>query len=88
MPVISGIAVSIILFLPPKFVKIISEESVNSMLKEKGFFDSYWNKNALGFANDFVLQHDGKVVYDRASGLMWQQSGSDEYMSYRVARGT
>ena len=27
--------------------------------------------------NEYELQTDGKVVYDKATGLMWQQSGSD-----------
>ncbi len=28
------------------------------------------------------MQNDGRIVYDRASGLMWQQSGSDQYMKH------
>ncbi len=27
--------------------------------------------------NEYELQSDGQVVYDNATGLMWQQSGSD-----------
>ena len=55
-------------------------EAVKSMLKEKGFFDVYTNTSASGFSNDFVLESEGKVVYDSNTGLRWQQSGSKEHM--------
>jgi tetratricopeptide (TPR) repeat protein len=64
----------------------LSVESVKSMLKDKGFYDSHRNNSASGFHNDFKLQNAGKVVYDSASGLMWQQSGSDKCMEYRDAK--
>ena len=35
--------------------------------------------------NRFELQKDGKVIYDKATGLMWQQSGSEKYMIYDEA---
>ncbi len=31
--------------------------------------------------NEYELQSEGKVVYDKATGLMWQQSGSDNRIS-------
>ncbi len=62
-----------------------SRESVKAMLKAKGFYDSDWNKSASGFHNDYTLQNGGNVVYDRASGLMWQQSGSYDRMEYENA---
>lgn len=61
-------------------------DEVINMLKAKGFYDSAWNKSAEGFQNDFEIQLGGKIVYDRASGLMWQQSGSDEYLYYEKAK--
>jgi hypothetical protein len=36
--------------------------------------------------NEYELQSDGKVVYDKATGLMWQQSGSNSYMSFGAAK--
>ena len=63
----------------------LSEESATSMIKGKGFFDEGYNKNALGFVNDFVVQNDGEVVYDRASSLMWQQLGSNEPLDFAHA---
>lgn len=35
--------------------------------------------------NKFEVQKDGKVIHDKTTGLMWQQSGSEEYMPYNKA---
>lgn len=40
----------------------LSSDSVKAMLKDKGLFDSSWNKDASGFSNKFELQHNGQVV--------------------------
>ncbi len=64
----------------------LSVESVKAMLKNKGFHDKDWNTSASGFSNDYKLQNNGKVVFDRASELMWEQSGSDGYISYDEAK--
>jgi len=50
------------------------------MLKERGFFDKQWNPEGR-FANDWVDNGDGSLS-DRATGLMWQQGGSDKRMNY------
>ncbi|ODS31799.1 MAG: hypothetical protein SCARUB_03085 [Candidatus Scalindua rubra] len=67
-------------------IEDLTEDEVKIMLKDKGFFDSELNKTAKGFSNNYELQHDGKVVFDRASGLMWQQSGSYKDMAYKKAK--
>lgn len=67
-------------------IEDLTEDEVKIMLKDKGFFDSTRNKTAKGFSNNYELQHDGKVVFDKASGLMWQQSGSDKEMAYKKAK--
>lgn len=64
----------------------LTGESVFDMLKDKGFYDRDWNNSASGFPNDFKLQDDGKVVFDHASGLKWQQSGSVKDISYDEAK--
>ncbi len=45
------------------------------------------NKNGE-FQNDYDLKtmHGDKVVVDHASGLMWHQSGSDKYMTWKKAK--
>ncbi len=51
------------------------------MLKKHNFYDSDWNKSG-DFKNDFKDNGNG-TVSDRKTGLMWQQSGSDNYMKYK-----
>lgn len=63
----------------------LSGDSVIDMLKYNGFYDRDWNNSASGFSNDYKLLNDGKVVIDRASGLMWQQSGSAKDVSFDEA---
>ncbi|GAX62452.1 hypothetical protein SCALIN_C34_0003 [Candidatus Scalindua japonica] len=70
--------------------RLISKEnffgkSVVNMLKDNSFYDRDWNSSASGFPNDYQLQSNGKVVLDRASGLMWQQSGSAGDVSFDEA---
>ncbi len=64
----------------------LSKALTKSMLKDKGFFDKKLNKSAFGFSNDYELQVDGKVVYDRASNLMWQQSGSEFVLPHKETK--
>ncbi|MCH7902792.1 class I tRNA ligase family protein, partial [archaeon] len=72
----------------------LSTEKVKNMIKKFNFYstDKYdfvteWsNPNGKGIDNDFVLQQSGWVVLDRATGLMWQQSGSSNYMTFAEAQ--
>ena len=59
---------------------------VIKMIKNNGFYDGDWNSSASGFSNDFQLQNDVNVILDRACGLMWQQSGSVNEISYSEAK--
>ncbi len=63
----------------------LSGEQVKAMLADKKFFDSDWNKTAPGWQNQFVPQsiQGDKVVMDRSTGLMWQQSGSPDYLYWK-----
>ncbi len=69
--------------------KSFSKDSVKDMLKRHNFFckeygwsKGYSNPNGSGFNNNFEVQKDGEVIYDHASGLMWQKSGSYKHMDY------
>ncbi len=69
--------------------KSFSKASVKDMLerhnffcKEYGWSKGYSNPSGSGFHNKFEEQEDGKVIYDHASGLTWQQSGSNKHMDY------
>jgi hypothetical protein len=52
----------------------LREPEVDRMIMQGGFFVRYKNPKG-GFPNDFVDNGDGTLT-DKASGLMWQKSGS------------
>ncbi|MBN2092240.1 DUF1566 domain-containing protein [candidate division KSB1 bacterium] len=66
----------------------LTADQVEAMLADKKFFDRDWNKTAPGWQNQFVPQtiQGDKVVMDRGTGLMWQQGGSSEYMTFSNAQ--
>ena len=68
--------------------KTLSSDDVKAMLKKMNFFDSSWNKEGSGFAHQYKSEtiKGDKVVFDDASGLMWQQAGSPEYMKFEAAK--
>ncbi len=50
--------------------------------QEHPWSKGYSNIRGHGFDNGFEVREGGEVVYDHASGLMWQKSGSYEQMDY------
>jgi hypothetical protein len=67
----------------------LSEADVKAMLRQNSFYcheydwsKAYSNPQGQGLPNEFELSQDRKVVFDRATGLMWQQGGSPEPMRY------
>ena len=66
----------------------LSSDDVKAMLKKLNFFDSTKNEKGRGFANQYKAEtiEVDKVVFDDASGLMWQQSGSPNYMEFDAAK--
>ena len=76
--------------IKPKFrsdpMERLSNLEVDIMLKEKGFFDLQSNKSVSSFSHSYVPQKEGKVIFDSTSGLMWQQSGSNNSMAYKKAK--
>jgi hypothetical protein len=64
-----------------------SVAEVNKMVKQKGYFDLERNYNGKGFPNDFSvkMRNGRKVIFDRKTGLTWQQSGSDFPMTFTEA---
>ncbi len=63
---------------------ISSEAQVTKMLKRYGFFDSSKNTNG-SFNNHFVDNKDGTVT-DKATGLMWQKSGTLYFLENKDAK--
>jgi hypothetical protein len=71
----------------------LSGEAVKAMVQKYDFYcaEYSWSKEwsnprGQGLPNDFVLQQGGRIIVDRATGLMWQQSGSEESMTYDKAK--
>ncbi len=68
----------------------LGPEDVKSMLTRYNFYVTCWNDNGDfcnpegDFENDFRKNHEGTVT-DRATGLMWQQSGSSGPMTWHEA---
>jgi serine/threonine protein kinase len=62
--------------------KDLSKNDVKSMLRERGFFEKYYNKSG-DFKNYFEVRtiKKGKIVVDFATGLIWHQFGSESYMN-------
>lgn len=67
--------------------QVLSRDDVIEMIKKHDFFDSSYNRNGNGFDKEFEQQNikDERIIFDKASWLMWQQSGSDEYMLFEDA---
>ena len=63
--------------------RVLSEIGINSLLEKYPFFDK--NRQPFGiFANHFIDNQDGTIT-DRATGLMWQKSGSASKLSRKKA---
>ena len=64
--------------------KYYSWDDIVKIIKDNNFYASNINKSG-NFENDFVDNGDGTVL-DRKTGLMWQKSGSNNYMSFQDAK--
>lgn len=68
--------------------KELAIDDVKPILKNLDFFDISWNDSANGFTNNFVEENisGDPVIFDQVSDLMWQQSGSLNWMAYEEAK--
>jgi hypothetical protein len=71
----------------------LSGEAVKTMLKQYDFYcaEHDWSKDwsnpwGKGINHKYEVQQQGKVVVDHITGLMWQQSGSPEEITYEKAK--
>jgi len=67
--------------------RILSVENVKAMLANLDFYDRGYNANGKGIIHQYEFQTivDEQVLFDHTTGLMWQQSGSINSMSYTDA---
>jgi hypothetical protein len=64
--------------------ELLPDKDIKKMLARYDFYDD--NLNWRGsFANDFVDNGDGTIT-DKATGLMWQKSGSSKAKSWKRAK--
>lgn len=61
----------------------LSKAQVSLMLLEFGFFDRDMNPAAKGIKHEY--ERRGEIILDGATGLMWQQGGSDKELTFADA---
>lgn len=63
----------------------LTPNEAKAMLVEKGFCDSIENLQGRGLQHQYeIVKRKGKnLVIDHTTGLMWQQSGSDEEIDFK-----
>lgn len=67
--------------------KAISSKEVNQMLVHFNFSDKIKNKSGRGIKHQYLKIGEKEVViFDLSTGLMWQQSGSSEWMKFKEAK--
>jgi len=62
----------------------LSEEDVRTLINRYDFYDRYYNADGRGYINYYLSKNlsGNEVIFDIATGLMWQQSGSSNRMVY------
>ncbi len=60
----------------------LTEQQAELMIEKYGFYCAtfpgglpYSNPDAEGIRHDYEIKSDGKVVHDRATGLLWERGG-------------
>jgi hypothetical protein len=68
-------------------VNPLSGDAALQMLRDKDFFDTFQNKSGKGIQHQYesVEQKGVKLVLDHATGLTWQQVGSENQVSFNDA---
>jgi hypothetical protein len=66
---------------------LLSLDAATKMIIDRGFYDKYKNPDGKGIVHQYKLRviNGDSVVVDDATKLMWEQSGSKEYMNYADA---
>ena len=66
----------------------VSEKDVHDLIRKHNFFDRSKNLSSNGFPHEYKEMdiNGDKVIFDKFSCLMWQQSGSEKDMSFENAK--
>jgi len=68
-------------------LKNLTEDDVKLMLLENDFFASDWYWMGKGIQHQYEVLEGGKVVFDKTTGLTWQQSGPEDQKVHNDAKG-
>ena len=63
-----------------------SLDQLKKIMIKNNFYDEFENAVGIGFNNDYIRSADDKLITDRASGLMWQSSGTERQMTLDEAK--
>jgi hypothetical protein len=63
---------------------VLSPQDVAWMLRERDFYDYHMNNLGKGIKHEY--ERRGAVVFDKATSLTWQQSGSKNLLNYAHAK--
>ena len=64
--------------------KKLNDKNIKTTVKKFNFFDKKFNEGG-DYTNDFTDNGDGTIT-DQATGLMWEQKGSDKPTSWYTAK--
>ena len=64
--------------------KKLNDQELKTCVQKYNFFDKIYNDQG-DFANEFIDNKDGTIT-DRATGFMWEQSGSKKAKSWYLAK--
>jgi serine/threonine-protein kinase len=67
-------------------LKNLSEDDAKLMLQANDFYASDWYWMGKGVQHQYEVLQDGKVVFDKTTGLTWQQSGSEQNITFDQAK--
>ncbi|HYA03453.1 MAG TPA: DUF1566 domain-containing protein, partial [Syntrophobacteria bacterium] len=67
--------------------RTLTDADIDRLVREHNFYDIHRNPGGT-FTNRLVSRDYGsdRVVFDEATGLVWQQSGSQGYMDWESAQ--
>jgi len=68
--------------------EVLSSDVVKVILVKYGFYDKNWNPSGKGVAHRYESQirNNAVILFDVATGLMWQKGGSSDPMTFARAK--
>jgi len=65
----------------------LTDEDIDRLVREHDFFDTHRNPGGTSIGHLAAVSYGSdQVVFDQATGLVWQQSGSTRYMDWNAAK--